>query len=209
MHEIGSETTLDIPMTDGNLETAVRIRAWLDVITGKGLKINDNFPFLSQSVIQLARKYECPGVESSTIAFVHRAMEILPMEKTFQLLRVGAAIDDPEIVAKAIRVLGDVHWGEEIPPLPADQIPGVPETWMTDPSTWSWAHYKDLPLEYLWAMSRSSRMGGTKEDRGIKMMELIEEIKCESSSQCEMTTNPFTVSDAEKRKAERDLAMEQ
>jgi hypothetical protein len=37
-------------------------------------------------------------------------------------------------------------------------------------------------------------------------VELIEEIKCKSSSQCEMTTNHFTVSDAEKRKAERDLA---
>lgn len=162
-------------MVDPDIETAEAIGLWLDAITGR-LAIPDNeVGWRAIDVMRLARKYDCATVETAIRLLLYKQVET--RTSTVPIVLFGSIFDDADLIARAIRCRGGSKWSRTPPPEGDDGVLGGEQVF--DLATWPLGHARRIPFEYVWALARTRRLGGTHAEQADRFPALLEQAKGE------------------------------
>ena len=138
MQDVNAKESADmhVALTDTQIETAPAVRAWLGIITGRPLPADDNLPIRAGRIIPLARKFDCPLVESSTISLLYRWVDHATNSQAYDVVVLATMMDEPGLVAKVLRKYGTVTWADDVQDMETRDLQALPEAQYMDPVSW-------------------------------------------------------------------------
>lgn len=176
MYEAGTSAPLVLPMTDPEIESRWAVKCWLNAMTGVDLPTN-GFEDVAMNILLLARKYDCTQITKHITAQLYRILD-LPNKPGFNVVPLAATFDEPELLAKVIKTMFDYHLigVKEKEHIDRDLL-SIPGAAMLDPSNWSIDFWRRTPVEYIWALTRMRKAGGTAAEQSEKFLSLIGQVK--------------------------------
>ncbi|ORY25244.1 hypothetical protein BCR39DRAFT_561148 [Naematelia encephala] len=156
----------EIRLVDDRFETADIVRRFLDAATGKSLPTPQTISLhqLGDS-IRFAKKYDCPLICALLLSIFKESLGAVDASgKTHSsstFFSIAAQLDEPEICSAALKLgIGNFHehhrQGDN---KDRSSIPGRPGF---DIIAFPLASFRDLPIDYLWALGRVSLVSGDK-----------------------------------------------
>jgi hypothetical protein len=167
-------------MTDPEVENTLGIRQWLNIITGRPHILEGQKGFIASLVMGLAQKYDCPVVATVTLSAMRQLID--SQEESPLAVAIFASLyHHYDLVARSIRISGHKVWGDVTPAgvkITSDMsVLSGENIW--DPSAWSLVQVRRLSVDVLWALSRTHRLGGSKEERATRFLGLMKQLEGE------------------------------
>ncbi|WWC72600.1 uncharacterized protein I206_106562 [Kwoniella pini CBS 10737] len=176
MFIIGDNASREVSLTDKTFEGSRTLAMFLAVCHGKPI-----FPPTDKlqgydSLVSFARKYDAPMVTQQLTTAVYQWYHDHAYSP-FDIFKLGCSLDQPRMVAFAIRNSGNYVWvcdenasAEALANFkdPVKTVENVPSIPLLNLYTWNFKSFKAIPDEYKWALSRAQHgPGGTfKTDLG-------------------------------------------